>query len=407
MAVVLALASCGGGGGGGGGVGAAAPFVAGPATRLGALNPYDLALGYFDNDARHDLALPGLLDFSESRGWTVGSACYLGTDDGGFEGAAPATVGVPDPAAGARVLQGHFDAGATQDLAVVSGRAFSVLRGRGDGTFDPAADALRILPFGLVSSDVEVLDANHDFYDDLVVGTTTGDLAMLLGDASGGFLVFDVLPVAPGQRILDLTVFDMDGDGYDDVVALDDSARVTVMLGDTAGSLVLGSSILTGLPGDSRGIALGLFDYVPGTDLAVLRGPFATPTPHLSVMIVSGDGAGGFGIIAGAVDLPEGAFSLPPRCERVWRGGELSDLVVACGDTPYLARSLYLIELDILGTGIPRAERLALARPVELFRAADVDDDWLTDLVTVSEPEYAPGTSSISVYAQVYFGLRR
>jgi hypothetical protein len=378
--------------------------VAGPVSPLGAIGPFDLAIGRFNADARRDLVIPGWADF-EQDGVVAGAGCFLGAPGDLFTAVAPVTVGVPERATGARVLPGHFDADATLDFVVVAGRYYGVLLGNGDGTFAPASATMKVLPFGLVASDAEIIDASYDFYDDLVVGTTTGDLAMLLCDGAGGFLVFDVLHPAPGHRILDVVVERMDGDGFDDVVALDDASGITVMLGDGGSSLQFGSSIVGGLPGEAKGILIGHFDYSPGIDLAVMRGPLATPTPHVNVTVVTGDGAGGFGMITGSVDLPRASLGDVARAELIWRGSELLDFVVAAGDVPYTdAWTLYLIRMDQSGSGVPTAEEIPVRRPTEFFKATDMDGDWLSDLVVVQAGDLAAGELPWQKYAQVLYG---
>ncbi len=205
----------------------------------------------------------------------------------------------------------------------------------------------------------------------------------------GGFAVSDVVPVSPGHAIIALVVADLNDDDIDDVVALDDVSGITVMFGDLAGSFTFGSAIVGGLPGDAKGILVGNFDVASGLDLAVMAGPFATPTPHGSVMVVTGDGAGGFGAIDGAVDLPKGTFGADfqatARCDVVYRGGGTMGIVVAARTSGSSGdRSLYLVRTD--AGGVPSVEEIPVPPAFQTFRAADMDGDWLTDLVVLSGP---------------------
>lgn len=387
LRVVLALATAAVGACGGGGGGAASPplFMAGPVTSLGLTMPLAMTLGYFDGDAHLDLLAPGGDESAQGFVWRASVA--LGRADGTFEPRAPVTAGVPEPADLPRALTGHFDDGASQDVVIVAGRRYGVLLGNGDGTFDAAGPNLGTLPGGLVGLDAAVLHGDGNVYDDLVVGTTTGSIAFLLADGAGGFVTSDVVPVAPGLWIVDLQVADMDGDTIDDVVALDSGSGITVLFGDLAGSLTFGSSIYGGFPGsgDAKHVLVGDFDDAPGLDLAVVRVPLGPPALPVNVMIVTGDGSGGFGAIDGTVELPMSSSARPavlhdPKEPR-------PGLLVTNGRLPVgERRSMQVIRTD--PAGLPTAtEAPPPAGDLLVLAAVDVNDDWRTDLVVLALDE--------------------
>jgi hypothetical protein len=201
----------------------------------------------------------------------------------------------------------------------------------------------------------------------------------------GAFQLLDLFVVAPGTAIIDVVTAYLDGDEIEDVVALDSASGIHVLFGDGGGSFTVGPSIVGGLPGEARAILLGRFDNAPGLDLAVMRVSSATPTPHASDMVVTGDGTGGFGLLTGSRSARESS-ALTVACRPARRPGELSGIVVAAGpSTPGADRYLYLVRTD--GAGVPTAERIPHPGSVGMFRAADMDGDWLTDLAVVYEGE--------------------
>ena len=383
--LLAALSVACGGGSGGGGI-THLPFAAGPATSLGAILPFDLAVGHFDGDARPDLVMPGFVGVGQ-QGVEFGAGVLLGAPEGAFSARAPVDVGLPPLISEfLRVLPGHFLLGGSLDFLVVSGSSYGTLLGNGDGTFYPPVPFARTFQNQIEATDAEVFHADGNFNDDFVVGTMKGSVAVFLGDGAGGFQLSDEFPVSPGTIIYDLVVTDLNSDDLDDVVVLDSSSGITVLYGDGAGSFTLGPSLVGGIPGDVRGILVGSFDDAPGLDLAVFSVTSLDPTPHVHVMVVTGDGAGGFGIIDGSVDLPEtdlgGAGGLC-RCDVVLTGDLRTSMVVAAGKSGSgQAKSLYLVRTDT--AGVPTAEKVSTASSVWLFRAADVNGDFLTDLVVVN-----------------------
>jgi hypothetical protein len=232
-----------------------------------------------------------------------------------------------------------------------------------------------------MAGDAAVIRGDGNFRDDLVVGTLDGSIVFLLADGSGGFQVSDVIAATPGHPIWQLVVADMNEDDIDDVVVLNEQG-ITVFFGDLAGSLTFGSEISEGLPGEVKGILVGDFDEADGLDLAVLRGPWTVPSLHSWVMIVTGDGAGGFSTIDGTADLPgldigflaRGALLNAPYSHR-------RECAFAAGSGPGTTQRLYHVRTDAAGQ--PTVEAIPGSEGTFLFASADMDGDSLADLVLV------------------------
>jgi len=370
--------ACGGGDGGSGGAAPLPVYTAGPVSPLVGVLPFDLTIGYFDADGHRDLIAPGLTDLTQAP-YVTGASVLLGAADGTFTARSPIEVGVPEPSESFRALPGHFDEDGDLDLLLVSGRQYSVLLGRGDGAFDPAGPNIRNLPFGLEASDAAVIDGDGNLRDDFVVGTNSGSVAFLLAIGGGDFVLVDEYTVAPGEFIRDLVVVDMDEDGIDDVVVLDSGGGLTVLLCDLSGSFTLGwASGPGGYPHTVR-IRVGEFDALPGLDLAAMQN-LPTPAPKAQVMVVTGDGAGGFAFIDGTADLPEATCD----AAAVVRTPDPTDgLVVRARAPNYGAESLYRIRTD--ATGQPTAEKIPVEGSLVAFRAADMNGDLAMDLVLLKE----------------------
>ena len=381
-------AACGGDGGGGAATTPVQAFTGGPISPLGSVMPLDLATGYFDGDARRDLVLPGGIAFTLN-GMQLGAGVFLSDSDGSLSAKAPVTMGLPDMSGEIyRALSGHFRVWAHEDVLVVSSREYGVLLGNGDGTFDPEWSVGRVFQNPIVALDAEIYHTNSNFLDDFVVGTTQGSVATYGCMGAGVFQLLDLFVVAPGTAIIDVVAAYLDGDEIEDVVALDSASGIHVLFGDGGGSFTVGPSLVGGLPGEARGILLGRFDNAPGLDLAVMRVSSATPTPHASVLVVTGDGTGGFGVLTGEVDLRQGEFGYDGGGAQgeVVLLSELNSLVVAAGPSaPGSDRFLFLVRTD--GAGVPSAERIPHPGSVATIRASDMDGDWLTDLAVVYEGE--------------------
>ncbi len=186
--------------------------------------------GITDKDFNGD----GVIDLAVSSG--AGIDVLLGNGDGSFQNAIRYSL----PTGLGYVKSADFNGDGVADLAAArdSRRALYVLLGNGDGTFQaPAAFSTRWGPFG-----VDVADFNLDGALDVVTtnhestgGTTT--FSVLLGRGDGTFQ--DPLVYALDEGPISVTAEDFDDDGFPDLaIANDFSHTVAVLLndGDWSGS---------------------------------------------------------------------------------------------------------------------------------------------------------------------------
>ncbi len=128
--------------------------------------------------------------------------------------------------------------------------SISVLRGRGDGTFEPhiVRQPVSSRPQGVAAADF-----NHDGITDLAVASTgSSNLDILLGTSSGGLTR---TTIAVGRPLNVLTAADLDSDGWIDLAAVSSSTSVLAILRGSASGFVLAGTRATGA--SPRGVAIG------------------------------------------------------------------------------------------------------------------------------------------------------
>jgi hypothetical protein len=166
-----------------------------------------LALGDFDGDGDADVA------------FAVESVkVFLSNGDGTLQ--EPRDLGVYGAGS---LMVADFDADGKLDLAT----SYSVLRGNGDGTFQPAQS------FPEPSWEVNAADLNGDDVLDIVgtISNRSEDLTIFLGNGDGGF--GPPITTAVGSIAGSFVVADLNADGRPDAATADvDSNRVAVLLND-------------------------------------------------------------------------------------------------------------------------------------------------------------------------------
>jgi len=194
-------------------------------------------VGYFaiadfngDGHADYAVALSAYGDDAIAR-----IAILLGDGVGGYGAPSYATVatapaGSGKSASATGMTIADFDNDAKLDLAVsvnIGGSSSStvVLRGHGDGTFDPAATVANDVGFDVLAA---------DFNNDGKIDIASGDGYVLLGNGSGGF------SLAPGQRFDAgaLAAGDFNNDGELDLAVkalTGDGSPIHIWLGDGSG----------------------------------------------------------------------------------------------------------------------------------------------------------------------------
>jgi hypothetical protein len=191
--------------------------------------PVSIVVGDFNGDGIPDLAVGG---GQNADTLTI----LLGNGDGSFTAAknSPITmsVGTFDNPDGIRL--GDFNGDGKMDLAVAGGGnpAVTILLGNGNGTFSNATNS----PVTLNSTALalSVGDFNGDGIADLavVVGSTPGTMAILLGNGNGTFTQLASGPVPTGELGgAFLAVGDFNGDGLTDISVLSEAeASASVLL---------------------------------------------------------------------------------------------------------------------------------------------------------------------------------
>ena len=147
---------------------------------------------------------------------------------------------------GLSVVVADFNEDGKLDLAVGTNGPyfgslnFSILTGKGDGTFNQAVSHLEttLLPAS-DSASLAVEDFNGDGHADLAVGglgTQSGSLSVLAGNGDGTFRVLSSAPL--GGSTLSLATADLNGDSQVDVVTASGlSHNVQLLLGAAPSAL--------------------------------------------------------------------------------------------------------------------------------------------------------------------------
>jgi hypothetical protein len=251
--------------------------------------PTSVAVGDFNGD--------GILDLAVAGGYLNGTVNVLmGQGDGTFQKAVSYPAGV-DPVS---VAVGDFNGDGKLDLAVANqrdlwanGGGVSVLLGKGDGTFYPAAS----FPAGENPRSVAVGDFNGDGHLDLAAAGylyagpddyQDQTVRVLLGKGDGSFL--PAVEYAAGTLPWSVAVGDFNGDGKPDLaVANELSANVSVLLGKGDGSFLPAVNYAAGnfFP---TAVAVGDFNGDGKLDLVVAKEGNTTTNGSVSVLLGKGDG---------------------------------------------------------------------------------------------------------------------
>jgi hypothetical protein len=195
--------------------------------------PQDLAAGDFNGDGKVDLVVTN----NDSQ---VSLNVLLGNGDGTFGAAisSPNVTGLESPS----VVAGDFDRDGVLDVAVahpsgcystscVAGRSISLLRGNGDGTFQPSQQ----MDVGLGPVKLVVGDFNRDTISDLGVAAASAKVFILLGRGDGTFAQQPDLTLVndPFADNTDIDAGDFNRDGVQDLAVSSPSqgSRTFILLG--------------------------------------------------------------------------------------------------------------------------------------------------------------------------------
>ncbi|HKE00103.1 MAG TPA: VCBS repeat-containing protein, partial [Planctomycetota bacterium] len=224
----------------------------------------------------------------------------LGVGNGTF--GSPASVATTSliPAA---LAAGDLDLDGDLDVVLADGPGFSFVLGDGSGGFGPKTTVAG--PVGALPRNLALADLDHDGDLDVVTtvtqSSTTDRLAIYLGDGSGGFAAPSVASIPGLSNVPTLALGDLNGDGtLDSLRAVNQLAvmlpilpgRVEMRLGDGAGgfgAIAYAGSLTNGAALEARDVTNdGL------VDVAYVDGPSFGPGPASCSWLIA-DGAGGLG----------------------------------------------------------------------------------------------------------------
>lgn len=318
---------------------------------------YGAFAGDLDGDGDSDLAVP-CEDASDLR-------IFLNDGFGGygeFEVMPMLAGGGPSANDGA-----DFDRDGKLDL--ILGNAFSgnamLLRGRGDGTFDP------LVPYPTTSSvrAASVVDLDGDACEDVVTASRRGDrYSILIGDGNGRLSPAENFD--SGERgETALAVGECNGDGLLDVfLGCNDSGRLLLLLNDGEGGLIPSASV------DAKGrpwvVVSGDLDGDGNADVA------AANSYADNCAIAFSDGEGG---LSETISYPTGAFPLAIDLGDLDGDGDL-DMITS----NYLGQSWTLYRNDGRGRFGDRIDlRASSAGSCAILH--DRDGDGVLDFTGIDE----------------------
>jgi hypothetical protein len=186
--------------------------------------PTALAAADFNKDGHLDLAVTGQ---GANAVWI-----FLGNGDGAFT--TGANLHYATGQSPVWVSSGDFDGDGNRDLAIANraDNTISILLGKGDGTFVPAANPA--VPVGKGPASIAVADYNADGRLDLAVADATDNAVSILLNLGGGLFGPNFeLPVATAP--VSIVTADFNGDTKPDVATANNgSNNVSVILNSTS-----------------------------------------------------------------------------------------------------------------------------------------------------------------------------
>ena len=183
------------------------------------------------------------------------------------------------------------------DLVVSATAGVLVFVGQGNGAFGASSSTWPAGPSPVTFADAADLNADGKT-DTLVANQLAGQVSVLLGDGSGGFLAPSSFSVG-SSHTMSVVLGDINLDGMLDAVSGNYTPNVSVLLGDGTG--ILGPPTVLTTNGAPYSLHIRDLDLDGFADLAI---PDETAK---RVVVLRGDGAGGFGSI---LEFPNGGRSI-------------------------------------------------------------------------------------------------
>jgi uncharacterized repeat protein (TIGR01451 family) len=218
------------------------------------------------------------------------------------------------------------------------------------------------IPFG---GHLDALDFDRDGDQDLVIATTTGNLALLRNDGAANFAAPVTILAGP---IGGFPAFgDFNGDNRTDAAVALGTPGYAVVLADAAGGFL--PPVVHAVEGGAHGVASVDLNEDGDLDLLIVEGD--DDEPALQTSIALGDGAGGFGA---AVEVVSGAFVYFPTFSDVNGDGHVDLLTISSFNT-------FAVRLGNGAGGF--SAPVEYANAVYYWPAAgDVNGDGRPDIVT-------------------------
>ena len=307
------------------------------------MQPSAIAVADFNGDGKSDLVVANF------NAGTV--TVLLGDGTGSFAEASgsPVTVGTGP----FFVVVADFNGDGRADLAVANhgSGSVSVLLGDGTGSFAPASGT----PLTAVSvpDAVAAGDFNGDGIADLAVANHgNSKVSIFLGDGSGAFAEASGSPITVDGAPEFLASGDFNGDGFADLAVIVDAsgANLAILLGNGSGGFteVSGSPFQAGPSPFS--LAMGDYNGDAIVDLAVANSGNSTVT------LLLGDGSGKFGEVSGGAfkvgsspfSIVAGDFNGDGKTDMATANHDSSDVTILLGIGP--ARKLQVTQQPSAGT---------------------------------------------------------
>jgi len=268
-----------------------------------------------------------------------------------------------------------FDRDGQADIVTISDFTYGnilFVPGNGDGTFGASSE----IPSTVDVQGLDAGDVNGDGNPD-VVGMTTNEVRIRLGDGNGGFTIGQTVPLTLGGQVHP-RVIDVDNDGDLDVVAPTFTA-IQTLLNNGSGTFVAGPTSQVSGASVLSAISPAKLDADAHPDLFTVDG-FSGTTYALR-----GDGAGRF-TVSGQL---YGTGFVPEDVAAIDLNGDGYDDVATVGSFSFTLATGLTDGTGKFTRAIASATQYGGPGPTSVT-AADLDQDGRTDLVVSSLASAAP-----------------